>query len=43
MIREAGYKLGRWIDVGYWQCELAELASPPADPRRFADVGVVRA
>ena len=43
VIREAGYKLGRWIDVGYWQCELAEPASPPADPRRFADVGVVRA
>ena len=40
--REVGYKHGRWIDVGVWQCELAEPASPPAEPRRFADVGVVR-
>ncbi|MDQ2892211.1 MAG: N-acetyltransferase family protein [Pseudomonadota bacterium] len=43
VIREAGYKLGRWIDVGYWQCELADATSPPTEPKRFADVGVVRA
>ena len=43
VIREAGFKLGRWIDVGYWQCELAEPTTPPVEPKRFADVGVVRA
>ena len=42
VMREVGYKHGRWIDVGYWQCELAEPGTPPAEPRRFADVGVVR-
>ncbi|HVF95381.1 MAG TPA: GNAT family N-acetyltransferase [Sphingomonas sp.] len=40
--REVGYKHGRWIDVGTWQCELNEPAVPPVEPRRFADVGVVR-
>lgn len=43
VFREVGYKFGRWIDVGYWQCELAEPPAPPQPPRRFADVGVVRA
>jgi len=42
VFRSIGYKHGQWIDVGYWQCELAEPANPPAEPRRFADVGVVR-
>lgn len=42
VFREVGYKLGRWIDVGYWQCELADPASPPLPPKRFADTGVVR-
>lgn len=41
--REVGYKQGRWIDVGIWQCELNESRVPPVQPRRFADVGVVRA
>lgn len=40
--REVGYKNGQWIDVGHWQCELNEPAVPPVEPRRFADVGVVR-
>jgi phosphinothricin acetyltransferase len=42
VFREIGWKNGRWIDVGLWQCELAEPSNPPAEPRRFADVGVVR-
>lgn len=41
--REVGYKHGRWIDVGIWQCELNEPAIPPVEPRPFSDVGVVRA
>ncbi len=40
--REVGYKNGQWIDVGIWQCELSEPAVPPVEPKRFADVGVVR-
>lgn len=42
VFREIGYKQGQWIDVGYWQCELADPTNPPAEPKRFADVGVVR-
>jgi L-amino acid N-acyltransferase YncA len=42
VLRETGYKNGQWIDVGFWQRELAEPATPPAEPRRFAEVGVVR-
>ena len=40
--REVGYKNGQWIDVGHWQCELRDAAVPPVEPKRFADVGVVR-
>ena len=40
--REVGYKQGRWIDVGVWQCELNESAIPPIEPRPFSEVGVVR-
>lgn len=42
VFREIGWKNGRWIDVGQWQCELAEPSTPPAEPKRFADVGLVR-
>ena len=42
VFREVGLKHGRWIDVGYWQRELAEPATHPAEPRPFAEVGVVR-
>jgi len=41
--REVGYKHGRWIDVGLWQCELNETSIPPVEPRPFSEVGVVRA
>lgn len=40
--REVGFKQGRWIDVGFWQCELNESRTPPAEPRPFSEVGVVR-
>jgi phosphinothricin acetyltransferase len=30
--RQVGYKLGRWWDVGLWQCPLAPVADPPAEP-----------
>ncbi|NML06932.1 GNAT family N-acetyltransferase [Sphingomonas sp. G-3-2-10] len=41
--REVGYKHGQWIDVGIWQCELNEPQTPPLEPKKFSDVGVVRA
>jgi phosphinothricin acetyltransferase len=30
--RDAGYKLGAWRDVGWWQCPLAAPAAPPQPP-----------
>lgn len=42
LYREIGYKQGQWIDVGFWQCKLNDSSAPPVEPRRFADVGVVR-
>jgi L-amino acid N-acyltransferase YncA len=40
--REVGYKQGRWIDVGFWQCELNDSKVPPVEPKPFSEVGVVR-
>lgn len=42
VFRQIGYKHGQWIDVGYWQCTLADPSTPPAEPRPFTDIGVVR-
>lgn len=42
VLREVGYKHGRWIDVGFWQCELNEARVPPVEPRLFSEIGVVR-
>ena len=33
--RGIGYKAGIWRDVSWWQCNLREGTSEPADPRRF--------
>lgn len=36
--RGAGYKLGRWLDVGWWQLSLQpEIADPP-EPQPFSDL-----
>jgi L-amino acid N-acyltransferase YncA len=43
VFREIGWKQGRWIDVGLWQCELTDLGNPPAEPKPFSEVGLVRA
>ena len=40
--REVGYKNGRWIDVGFWQCELNRSTTPPTEPKPFSEVGLVR-
>jgi L-amino acid N-acyltransferase YncA len=31
-IKAPGYKLGEWIDIGYWQRDLAERIVPPTEP-----------
>lgn len=36
--RQAGWKLGRWHDVGVWQKTLQAPASPPASVRSFASL-----
>jgi len=43
VFRAIGWKHDQWIDVAYWQCELAPSASAPGEPRRFADTGIVTA
>ena len=42
-LREIGFKEGRWIDIGIWQCVLNDSAIPPVEPKPFSEVGVVRA
>ena len=41
VLREAGYKDGRWIDVGFWQCELNDATIPPMEPKPFSETGIV--
>lgn len=31
-IKAPGYKLGEWVDIGYWQRDLAERMVPPREP-----------
>lgn len=33
----AGYKLGRWLDVGWWRLQLAESIDDPPNPIWFED------
>ena len=41
VLREAGYKDGRWIDVGYWQGDLNDATIPPSEPKPFSETGMV--
>ena len=34
--RQAGFKLGAWWDVGWWDCLLDEAAHEPVPPRAFS-------
>jgi phosphinothricin acetyltransferase len=36
LFHNAGFKLGRWHDVGWWECSLAAPAPDPAPPRPFS-------
>jgi len=38
--RQVGWKLGRWVDVGLWQAELADPLHPPPEPKTFSAVGL---
>ena len=31
-IKAPGYKLGEWVDIAYWQRDLAERQVPPTEP-----------
>jgi phosphinothricin acetyltransferase len=42
VLRELGFKQGRWIDVGFWQCDLGEATIPPTEPKPFSEIGLVR-
>lgn len=42
VLREMGYKQGRWVDVGFWQRELNDATIPPEAIRPFSEVGMVR-
>jgi L-amino acid N-acyltransferase YncA len=33
-----GYKLGRWLHVGWWQLDLRPPVSPPPEPRTFSAI-----
>jgi phosphinothricin acetyltransferase len=33
--RGVGFKLGRWVDVGRWQRDLAPRTNSPAEPRPY--------
>lgn len=33
-----GYKLGRWLDVGWWQLDLQPEAANPPEPRPFREI-----
>lgn len=47
LVRDAGFKLGRWHDVGFWQISLGDTARapddlappPPINPATFASAG----
>ncbi|MBR0552907.1 GNAT family N-acetyltransferase [Stakelama marina] len=41
-IREAGFKHGQWIDIGFWVAKLNESTIPPPEPKPFSEVGLVR-
>ena len=41
ILREIGHKDGRWIDVGFWQCELNDATMPPMEPKPFSETGMV--
>lgn len=39
MLREVGFKQGRWLNVGFWARELNAATTPPTEPRPFSEIG----
>lgn len=37
-----GYKLGSWLDVGWWELALQESAGEPRHPRPIGEIALVR-
>jgi L-amino acid N-acyltransferase YncA len=37
LYRQVGFKLGRWVDVGWWQLQLREPPGEPEPPRSLAE------
>ncbi len=42
MLREVGFKQGRWLNVGFWARELNAATIPPTEPKPFGEVGFVQ-
>jgi L-amino acid N-acyltransferase YncA len=38
VFQNVGYKLGRWLDVGWWRLQLMPPVENPREPRRFSDI-----
>ena len=36
--KEVGYKMGRWVDVGWWQLALSDPGAAPHEPIPFAKI-----
>ena len=35
---QVGYKMGRWLDVGWWRLQLAPAVENPVDPQPFSAI-----
>jgi phosphinothricin acetyltransferase len=38
VFRNVGYKLGRWLDVGWWRMQLKPPVENPPEPKRFSEI-----
>jgi phosphinothricin acetyltransferase len=36
--KDVGFKMGRWVDVGWWQLRLSEPEAAPQEPIPFAEI-----
>ena len=41
MLREIGFKRGRWLNVQFWARDLNDATIPPAEPKPFSEIGLV--
>jgi L-amino acid N-acyltransferase YncA len=40
--KNAGYKLGKWKNVGWWQLQLNEYSMDPEPPLKFSEIDMTR-